>query len=295
MQKSSLILLLFVIAAAAQYKQKTLVAHRGASAYAPEHTLEAYRLALQQGADYVEQDLQITKDGVLICLHDVTLERTTNVEEIFPDRFNLENKVKHWNVSDFTLAEIRQLDAGSWFDAKFAGARVPTFQEAIDLVRGKAGLFPETKAPEYYGSRGFDMENLVLAQLKKNKLPDKKTPVILQSFSPESLRKMKVELKTKIPLVLLINPLMQKEWLTTEGLLKAKAFAVGIGPAKNLLDGKVEIVKQAHALGLSVTPYTFNEKSKGRFTNAREEMRYFLQTLNVDAVFTDNPDQFPRQ
>ena len=289
-----LLALLFTVASA-QYKQKTLVAHRGASAYAPEHTLEAYRLALQQGADYVEQDLQITKDGVLVCLHDVTLERTTNVGEVFPHRFKLENNVKHWNVSEFTLAELKQLDAGSWFDPKFKGAPVPTFQEAIDLVRGKAGLYPETKAPEYYGSRGFDMEKLVLAQLRKNKLPDKKTPVILQSFSPDSLRKMKVELKTKVPLILLINPQMQKEWLTADGLKKAKEFVIGIGPAKNLLDGKPELVKLAHDFGLSVTPYTSNEKTKGRFASVREEMRYFLYTLGVDALFTDNPDQFPRK
>ncbi len=291
----TLLLLALPVFVGAQYKQKSLIAHRGASAYAPEHTLEAYRLALQQGADYVEQDLQITKDGVLVCLHDVTLERTTNVEEVFPNRFKLENEVKHWNVADFTWAEIKQLDAGSWFDPKFKGATVPTWQEAIDLIRGKAGLYPETKAPEYYGSRGFDMEKLVLAQLRKNKLPDKKTPVILQSFSPESLRKMKLALKTKVPLVLLINPQMQREWLTAEGLRKAKEFAVGIGPAKNLLDGKPELIKLAHDTGLSVTPYTANEKTKGRFASTRAEMQYFLYTLGVDALFTDHPDQFPRQ
>lgn len=290
----ALALVLSFVVVSAQYKRKTLVAHRGASAYAPEHTLEAYRLALEQGADYVEQDLQVTKDGVLVCLHDVTLERTTNVEEIFPDRFKLENGVKHWNIADFTLAEIKQLDAGSWFNAKFAGAKVPTWQEAIDLVRGKAGLFPETKEPEYYGSRGFDMEKLVLAQLKKNKLPDQKTPVLIQSFSPASLRKMKFDLKTKVPLVLLISP-PQKEWLTAEGLKNAKAFSVGIGPAKMLLDGKPELIKLAHDTGLSVTPYTSNDRTKGRFATVREEMEYYLYTLGVDALFTDNPDQFPRK
>ena len=123
--------------------QKQLVAHRGASAYAPEHTLEAYRLAIEQGADFVEQDLAVTKDGVLVCIHDLTLERTTNVEEVFPDRFVRGHERRRpgdsrWLVADFTLAEIKQLDAGSWFNAKFAGARIPTFQEAIDAVRGKA-------------------------------------------------------------------------------------------------------------------------------------------------------------
>lgn len=290
-----ILLVLPLMTAFAQYQRKTLVAHRGSSAYAPEHTLEAYRLALQQGADYVEQDLQITKDGVLVCLHDLTLERTTNVEDVFPNRFKLENGTKHWYVSDFTLAEIKQLDAGSWFAAKFAGAKVPTWQEAIDLVRGKAGLYPETKGPEVYGSRGFDMERLVLEQLKKNKLPDKKTPVLIQSFSPASLRKMKGELKTKVPLVLLIDHQMGPQWLTAEGLKKAKAFAIGIGPAKGLLDGKPELVKLAHDTGLSVTPYTSNERTKGRFATVRDELEYYLYTLDVDAFFTDNPDQFPRK
>ena len=105
----------------AQPGKKILVAHRGASAYAPEHTIEAYRLAIEQGADFVEQDLQITKDGVLICLHDLTLERTTNVEDVFPARFRADvsedqptggvaasGPTKHWYVSDFTLSEIKQ-------------------------------------------------------------------------------------------------------------------------------------------------------------------------------------------
>ncbi len=292
---TSLFLLLVLIAVPAQYKGKTLVAHRGASAYAPEHTLEAYRLALQQGADYVEQDLQITKDGVLVCLHDLTLERTTNVEEVFPNRFKIDGGARRWPVSDFTLAEIKQLDAGVWFDKKFAGAKVPTWQEAIDVVRGKAGLYPETKGPEVYGSRGFDMERLVLAQLRKNKLPDKKTPVLIQSFSPASLQKMKVELKTKVPLVLLIDHQMGAQWLTADGLQKAKAFAIGIGPAKGLVDGKPELVKLAHDTGLSVTPYTANDRTKGRFATVRDELQYYLYTLGVDAFFTDNPDQFPRQ
>ena len=116
--------------------KKQLVAHRGASAYAPEHTLEAYRLAIEQGADFVEQDLAVTKDGVLVCIHDLTLERTTNVEEVFPTASSrtrpAPRRSRRWLVGDFTLAEIKQLDAGSWFDAKFAGARIPTFQEAID-------------------------------------------------------------------------------------------------------------------------------------------------------------------
>lgn len=287
---------------AGQYSKKTLIAHRGASAYAPEHTLEAYRLAMEQGADYVEQDLQITKDGILVCLHDLTLERTTNAKQVFPDRFReveLDGrKVRQWIVSDFTLAEVKQLDAGSWFSEKFKGAKVPTWQEAIDSIRGKAGLFPETKEPEIYGSRGFDMERLVTAELKKNGLDhpgaDPKTPVIIQSFSADSLKKMRTELKTGLPLVLLIGDQNKNRWLSPAALKEAREFADGIGPAKQLVAEQPLIVKWAHDAGLSVTCYTFRSAAGGNFRAVREEMAHFLFKLGVDAVFTDNPDQFPK-
>jgi glycerophosphoryl diester phosphodiesterase len=280
--------------------RKVLVAHRGASAYAPEHTLESYQLALKQGADFVEQDLQITRDGVLVCLHDLTLERTTNVKEVFPKDFREElvdgTPKRVWYVSDFTLRQIKQLDSGSWFDVKFKGARVPTFQEAIDLVRGKAGIYPETKAPEVYTQRGFDMERLVLDVLRTNRLDKRRTtrstPVIIQSFSPESLRRLYSALKTELALVLLVGDESRTRWLTAAGLAEAKQFASGIGPAKALVDKS--LVMQAHALGLSVTPYTFRSSNPGQFKTVREEMRYYLYTLGVDALFTDNPDLFPR-
>jgi glycerophosphoryl diester phosphodiesterase len=279
--------------------KKILIAHRGASSYAPEHTIESYELALKQRADFVEQDLQITRDGQLICMHDLTLERTTNVKEVFPTRYREEivggSSTRLWYVSDFTLREIKQLDAGSWFNSSFKGARVPTFQEAIDVVRGKAGLYPETKAPDVYGRLGFDMEQLLLDSLKKNRLgtgsSDKHTPVIIQSFSAEGVRKLSGLLKTKIPLVLLIEEEARTRWLTTEGLTQVKQFASGIGPAKALLDRS--LVMQAH-VGLSVTPWTFQLTDIGRFKSLREEMSYYLYELGVDAVFTDNPDLFPR-
>lgn len=281
--------------------RKILIAHRGASSYAPEHTIASYELALKQGADYVEQDLQITRDRQLICMHDLTLERTTNVKDVFPGRYREEtiagNPTRRWYISDFTLAEIKQLDAGSWFNPKFKGARVPTFQEAIALIRGKAGLYPETKAPEVYGKLGLGMESLLINALKKNKLgtrsSERHTPVIIQSFSAESLKKLEGMLQTKLSLVLLVNEAARTRWLTSTGLAEAKRFASGIGPAKGLVDKN--LVMQAHAAGLSVTPYTFRLSDMGKFKTLSEEMSYYLYELGVDAVFTDNPDLFPRK
>lgn len=304
----TILLLAAILTLAQSSGKKILIAHRGASGYAPEHSAAAYRLAIEQGADFVEQDLQITKDGVLVCLHDLTLERTTNVKELFPDRFR--NDVsedqpqgaapsKHWYVSDFTLAEIKKLDMGSWFNERFKGERVQTWQEAIDLVRGKAGLYPETKAPEVYGKRGFDMEKLLVDSLKKNKLDqpnaDPKTPLVIQSFSAESLRKLRTDHKTKLTLTFLIHSDPQAQWLTESGLKKVKAFADGIGPNKSLLEREPKIVAWAHAAGLTVTPYTFRSAMPGKFKDVREEMTHFLFTLGVDALFTDNPDRFPRK
>jgi len=285
----------------AQYTKKTLVAHRGASEYAPEHTLEAYRLAIEQGADYVEQDLQITKDGVLVCLHDLTLERTTNIEEVFPDRYREVSHAgvnkKHWFVYDFTLEELKQLDAGSWFHERFAGVRIPTWQEAIQEIRGKAGLFPEIKTPEVYGLHGFDIERLVMAELQRHGLDhpgaDPDTPVVIQSFSAESLQKMAGEMEVVLPLVMLLGE-RNRQWVSPAGLRKVKEFAIGIGPDKSILRGNPTIVEWARNAGLSITPYTFRSSGVGKgFWNLRTEMAYYLYTLDVDALFTDNPDQFP--
>jgi glycerophosphoryl diester phosphodiesterase len=278
-------------------ERKILVAHRGASAYAPEHTMAAYRLALQQGADYVEQDLGVTKDGVLVCLHDPTLERTTNVKDLFPDRARDEKGTRRWYVADFTLAEIRQLDAGAWFNARFAGERVPTFEEAVALVRGKAGIFPELKAPEVYRERGVDMAPVVVRALKAmgldRKSADPATPVILQSFDAAALAAMAAALPS-LDRTFLLDARGDEEWLTDEGLKKASRFATGIGPSKLLVDKDPTLVPRAKAVGLTVIPYTFRSSATGRFASVREEMAHFLEIVGVDGLFTDNPDLFPR-
>jgi glycerophosphoryl diester phosphodiesterase len=281
-----------------QSSVKQLIAHRGASAYAPEHTLAAYQLAMDHGADYVEQDLAVTRDGVLICLHDDTLERTSNVSAIYPDRSmeESEDRARHWIANDFTLAEIRRLDAGRWFDPAFAGQHIVTWQEAIDLVRGKAGLYPELKSPPLYVGRGVDMVNIFVESVRGNGLDRaeslRTTPMIAQSFDEPTVRRLAAELPT-VPRILLMESL-PGDGLTAARLREIAGFATGIGPAKELIDLEPAIVTRAHQAGLTVTAYTFRAGNPGRFATVREEMVHFLYTLEIDALFTDNPDQFPR-
>jgi glycerophosphoryl diester phosphodiesterase len=277
--------------------QKPLIAHRGASAYAPEHTLAAYRLAIEQGADYVEQDLAVTKDGVLICLHDDTLERTTNVEDLFPDRARIDPATgrRQWFAVDLTLSEIKRLDAGSWFDPRFAGERVPTWEEAVAEVGTKAGLYPELKTPALYRSRGIEMDRLFVESVAKLGLMKRPAgTLIVQSFDDLPLRALAKTLPD-VPRTFLIEARDGNRWLSGRGLAEIAAFATGIGPSKILLDGRPEIVRMAHDAGLTVTPYTFSTRRPAtRFADVTAEMRYYLADLGVDALFTDNPDKFPR-
>ncbi len=276
------------------YTKPSLIAHRGASWDAPEHTLAAYELALKQGADFVEPDLQMTKDGVLVCLHDTTLERTTDIAQVFPDRAKVVGGKKTWPVVEFTLAEIQNLDAGSWKRPQFAGARVPTFQQMIDAVKGKAGIIPETKAPQVNGRRGLNMEKALMDVLTTNNLDtpgaDPKTPVIIQSFSAASLKALRKDHGCKLPLVYLSGAADT----TADGLKAVQEFADGIAPNKSDVLARPEMVKDAHELGMSVTVWTFRSEKNGQFKTVRNEMNYFLRELRVDALFTDNPDQFPR-
>jgi glycerophosphoryl diester phosphodiesterase len=279
-----------------------LIAHRGASAYAPEHTMAAYRLALDMGSDFIEPDLQLTRDGQLIALHDETLERTTDVSEVFPDRFREDvvrgEPVRRWHAVDFTLEEIRSLDAGAWFGPEFAGERVPTFAEVIELARGRAGIIPETKSPEVYHDLGLSMERLVVADLERFDLErrdaDPTTPVVIQSFSRASLEVFQ-ELGSDLPLVLLLSGGEESErMLSAEGLAEIRGFATGIGPTKRLLLEDPEAVERAHAAGLTVIPYTFDGDSPGSFPTVADEMAHFVHELRVDGLFTNNPDLFPR-
>jgi glycerophosphoryl diester phosphodiesterase len=298
---SALLSLLFVVAwdGALAQTRKQSIAHRGASSYAPEHTAAAYKLAIEQKIDFVEQDLGVTRDNELICIHDDTLERTTNVAELFPDRASPDvpsrTPGKHWLVNDFTLAEIRRLDAGTWFKPAFAGARIQTFQEAIDLVRGKAGMYPELKSPQLYKSRGIDQVKLFVDVVRKNGLekPEslRTTPVIIQSFDEEAIRRVAVDLPT-IRRVFLTS---RDEDVTEARLRELAKFASGIAPEKFVIARHPELVKHAHDAGLTVTSWTFRSDEKTTYPSVRDEMSHFLYTLGIDALFTNNPDLFPRR
>jgi len=280
---------------------KQLIAHRGASGYAPEHTVAAYDLAIEQKADFVEPDLAVSKDGALICLHDDTLERTTNVEEVYPTRFSASmkgrNGEKRWIANDFTVEEIKKLDAGSWFDPRFAGAQVPTWDEMVARVQTHpgVGVYPELKSPPLYTARGIDMARIFVDSVRKHGLdrPEslRATPVIVQSFDRPTIKRMSVELPT-IPRVFLTS---DDEDVSDVRLKDLATFATGIGPEKKVIAAHPDMVARAHKLGLTVTAWTFRADEKTTYKSVQDEMAQFLYTFGIDALFTNNPDRFPRR
>jgi len=306
--------------ASAFAKRLILIAHRGASGYAPEHTIAAYKLAIEQGADFVEQDLQLTKDGVLICLHDPDLARTTNVKEVFPDRATDRDvegagmKKRGWYTIDFTLAEIKQLDAGSWFNRAnsfianpgYAGELVPTLEETIAFVAGRAGLYIELKHYPFYKSLGHDIASLTAAVLKTHGLDKTPDRVFIQSFSKESLLRMK-EIAPGYPRVQLI-PMEGAGREDTRKITAALAkeiasYAQGVGPDMRMINGHAD-VQTLHKAGLLVHPWTFRGLTTASARRPMDEVQQNGLPLRVhiiddiqryvgfeiDGGFTDYPD-----
>jgi glycerophosphoryl diester phosphodiesterase len=283
-------------------RRKTVIGHRGASAYAPENTLPSYDLALRQGADAIELDVHATKDGALVCLHDRTLERTTNVRDVFPERVRemaVDGSVgRHWLVHDFTFPEIGQLDAGAWFGPAFAGSRVPAFEDILDWAGERAPLLVELKDPHIYETLGVDLLPLLDAVLRRHGVARSRSaeaPVTVQSFDEAAVRRAGELFEGRVPVVLLIEPADAPRWSGGDRLRAAATFAAGIGPGKAMLEDRPEMVGWAHDAGLRVTPWTFRASAPGRFENVRAEMAYYLTELDVDGVITDNPDQRPRE
>lgn len=308
-----------IIANACDGPKKIVIAHRGASGYLPEHTLEAYAMAHAMGADYIEPDLVMTEDGVLICLHDIHLERTTDVEQRFPDRARSDGR---WYAADFTLSEIKTLLVHERADAAgnpifpdrlrigSKGFRVPTLVELIEMVQElnretgrRVGIYPETKDPGFHDVEGLSMEKPLLAVLASYGYEGPDAKVFIQSFDPNNLKEMRSNLGTDLPLVQLISggsgPGGIYDWLVTEeGLDDIATYANGIGPSKSRIEdghgkavNKNALVKGAHARGLVVHPYTFRaDLLPDIYKNLEEELRRFYFEYGVDGLFTDHAD-----
>lgn len=276
-----------------------VIAHRGASGYLPEHTLPAYAVAHGMGADYIEPDLVMTGDGHFICLHDIHLEATTNVEEVFPDRAREDGR---WYAADFTVEEIGRLEAVERLDGRFPKGvgrfRVPTFAEMIELVQGmnrssgrNVGIYPELKAPAWHRAEGLPMEEALLEVLERHGYREPGARVFVQSFEPESLKRLRA-LGSKLPQVLLMAEVEQyRRFLSPEGMAGIVDFADGIGPAKTMIERQREIVVWAQEAGLLVHPYTFRaDQTPSRYGSPVEEIRSHLFGFGVNGVFTDHPD-----
>jgi glycerophosphoryl diester phosphodiesterase len=217
-----------------------VIAHRGASGAAPENTLAAIELAIRQQSDVVENDIQRTRDGELVIMHDTTLTRTTDVEQVFPGR-------APWNVGDFTLAEIRQLDAGSWFAPEFAGQRVPTLAEWVNAVGQHAGMLLEPKAPELYPGIEIDLDKELrsLPGFNRALMDDR---VVVQSFNHDWLRAYKGR-APDVPVGLLYDSRPSEA-----DIAAAATWAQQVNPALGALDEAT--VDQVHAHGMEIHVWT---------------------------------------
>ena len=195
------------------FAQKVVVAHRGASGYLPEHTLEAKAMAYAMGADYIEQDVVMTKDDELIVIHDITLDRTTDVAVKFPGRARADGR--HYAI-DFTLAEIRTLalSEGAYlvngerqqgYKSRFpmgkSNFRIATLAEEIELIQGlnvstgkDIGIYPEIKSPEFHLAEGRDLGRAVVATLKAYGYTSKQDKVFLQTFGWDEVKRLRDEL-----------------------------------------------------------------------------------------------------
>ena len=310
-----------------------IIAHRGASGERPEHTIAAYRLAIEQGADFIEPDLVLTKDGVLVARHENEISETTDVADRaeFADRKTTKtidgSEVTGWFTEDFTLAELKTLRArerlpklrSTEYDGQFD---IPTFEEILTLLaevnagRDKPiGVYPETKHPSYFTSIGLPHEAPLLALLDRFGYRGRKAPVYIQSFEVQNL--MDLRAKSDLPLIQLMDgeggPPDRLEtsyaaMASPAGLKTIASYAEGIGPNKAMviprgalgsLAEPTSLVRDAHAAGLKVHPWTFRRENyflplgdKGGVNPAGHgdlgaEIAAYLAT-GIDGLFSDN-------
>ena len=291
-------------------QKKIVIAHRGASGYLPEHTLEAKTMAYAMNVDFIEQDLVLSKDDIPIVIHDIYLDDVTNVAKTFPDR---KRKDKRYYVIDFIFEELQTLKVTERFNPEtgeqFYKNRFPiwkgnfklhSLQEEIELIQGlnfstgkNIGIYPEIKEPEFHKKEGKNLTEIVLKVLSDYGYKTKKDNCILQCFDAKELKRIRVELKSELFLVQLMEYTEE-----TKQLKHFAKYADGIGPwYRQILDKKVNgkwtfttLVSNAHQLGLKVHPYTFRADALDEFSSFDEMMQTLLINANIDGAFTDFPD-----
>jgi glycerophosphoryl diester phosphodiesterase len=308
------------------FEAPLIFGHRGACGYRPEHTIESYELAIAMGADFIEPDLVMTKDGVLMARHENEISGTTDAAEKFPDKKATKKvdgkEITGWFIEDFTLNEMKTLKAKERlafrdhsYDGKF---EIPTFKEILDLLKKQkrvVGVYPETKHPTYFRSIGLPLEEALIKELKAHGLNKPKSPVFIQSFELSNLKQIKK--MTKLPLVYLIDDpelvpfdnvmnndkRTYKDMLSPESLKEISKTAYAIGPYKRYIlpdNGKNEalpatdLIKLAHAVGLKVYPYTFRSEAQYLLKDYQgDPQKEYLQffELGVDGLFSDFADQ----
>ena len=288
-----------------------VIAHRGASGERPEHTLESYRVAIEEGADYIEPDLVMTRDGVLIARHENEISGTTDVAQ--HPRFEARRRTQiidgesftGWFTEDFTLSEIKTLRArerlpelrpkNRQFDGRFA---VPTFDEIMQLVTGEnrrpgrnrpIGVYPETKHPAHFAALGLPQELSLLDTLQRYQYAKPGSPVFIQSFDPRNLRQLRG--MTQLPLVQLLE-----HEVGDVGAIAKYADAIGIAKALAIPSA----VSAAHAANLRVHVWTFRAENEflppdlrvgtapAAHGNLEAEIRRYLER-GIDGFFVDFP------
>jgi glycerophosphoryl diester phosphodiesterase len=308
--------------------QPIVIAHRGASGYLPEHTLAAKALAHAMNADFLEQDVVLSRDGVPIVLHDIHLESTTDVERRFPDRARADGR---FYAIDFSLEEIRQLRVHERSCRNQAGEevavypqrfplgsdlfRIPTLAEEIDLIAGldrsrgrRTGLYIELKSPNWHLAQGLDLAAAILRVLDEKDYANRAQQVFLQCFDDRTLRHLRHDLKTPLPLIQLLgenawheDSAVDYDYLQTQhGLAYIASYADGIGPwLMQIYRGRDKkgaaqlssLVNLAHAKNLQVHPYTFRRDELPEGINSFQELLdIFVQEARIDGLFTDFPD-----
>ena len=313
-----IILLLIIIFGCKNHQEKSnkmdkkiVIAHRGASGYLPEHTLEAKAMAHAMNVDFIEQDLVLSKDDVPIVIHDVYLDDVTDVATKFPKRKRKDNR---FYVIDFTFDELKTLQVTERFNPETGkqvyenrfpiwkgNFKLHSLQEEIELIQGlnkstgkNIGIYPEIKEPKFHKKVGKHLTEIVLKILSDYGYKTKKDNCILQCFDAKELERIRKELNSELFLVQLIE--FPEE---TKQFNHFATYADGIGPwykqilnAKN--DGKwtfTSLVSDAHKLGLKVHPYTFRADALDEFLSFEEMMQTLLIDANVDGAFTDFPDK----